>query len=322
MKKMKFLILSSALVFVTFTTYGQEHRAELGPEPVISGVIDGHEYADLGFESGTLWATCNVGAESRGEIGIQVAWGETEPKDYYYWETYKYYEYDIPQYGEVHCTDLGKEISGTEYDAARVHWGPKWEMPTIEQFAELRYYCWWLLVEEDGASGYRMFGPNRNSIFLPFTNGYKLVDGSQLPNAAAYWSGTEFDLQAESPYLPDDANSEACAFYFDTGGLNPSRGTKVCGCAIRAVVNRDELASIGTLLTEDDACVSYKNGMITLHANAKVKQVDVWSVNGVKVLSVANPEKTVDANNIAQGVYVVRLTGDNRIIRTQKIIIK
>ena len=76
-------------------------------------------------------------------------------------------------------------------------------------------------------------------------------------------------MQAESPYLPDDANSEACAFYFDTGGLNPSRGTKVCGCTIRAVVNRDELASIGTLLTEDDACVSYKNGMITLHANAK-----------------------------------------------------
>ncbi len=68
--------------------------------------------------------------------------------------------------------------------------------------------------------------------------------------------------------------------------------------------------------------MSYKNGMITLHANAKVKQVDVWSVNGVKVLSVANPEKTVDASNIAQGVYVVRLTGDNRIIRTQKIIIK
>ena len=48
----------------------------------------------------------------------------------------------------------------------------------------------------------------------------------------------------------------------------------------------------------------------------------MWSVNGAKVLSVANPEKTVDANGIAQGVYVVRLTGDNRIIRTQKIIIK
>ena len=46
MEKMKFLILSSALVFVTFTTYGQEHKAELGPEPVISGVIDGHEYEE------------------------------------------------------------------------------------------------------------------------------------------------------------------------------------------------------------------------------------------------------------------------------------
>ena len=322
MGKNRFITLATALAVGIFTTYGQEHKAELGPEPVISGVIDGHEYADLGFESGTLWATCNVGAGSRGEIGIQVAWGETEPKDYYYWDSYEFFEYYIEGPGDTHCTDIGKEISGTEYDAARAHWGPKWEMPNYDQIKELRRNCWWLLVEEDGARGYRFFGPNRNSIFLPFTNGAKVMYDSQLPNDGFYWCGTERDLQEFDKYLPEEDNSEAHALQFDTGGINVSNATKDCGLAIRAVVNRDELASIGTLLTEDDACVSYKNGMITLHANAKVKQVDVWSVNGAKVLSVANPEKTVDASNIAQGVYVVRLTGDNRIIRTQKIIIK
>lgn len=317
METIKLSIISFVLTSATITAFGQ------GPEPFISGVIDGHEYADLGFESGTLWATCNVGAESRGEIGIQVAWGETEPKDYYDWDTYEFYEYHIGNSAaEVHCTEIGTDICGTEYDAARKHWGPKWKMPSYDEIKELRRNCWWLLVEEDGAQGYRLYGPNSNSIFLPFTNGYKVWDGNIFPNVGAYWCGTEYNIRQSYINYSEEANNYASNIDFDTGGINVAFSTKDCGLAIRAVVNRDELASIGTLLTEDDACVSYKNGMITLHANAKVKQVDVWSVNGAKVLSVANPEKTVDASNIAQGVYVVRLTGDNRIIRTQKIIIK
>ncbi len=41
---------------------------------------NGHEYVDLGLPSGTLWATCNIGAESPEECGDYFAWGETEPK--------------------------------------------------------------------------------------------------------------------------------------------------------------------------------------------------------------------------------------------------
>ncbi len=42
---------------------------------------DGHDYVDLGLPSGTLWATCNVGASSPEEYGDYFAWGETEPKN-------------------------------------------------------------------------------------------------------------------------------------------------------------------------------------------------------------------------------------------------
>ena len=48
-----------------------------------------HEYVDLGLPSGTLWATCNVGATSPEEYGDYFAWGETEPKSTYDWSTYK-----------------------------------------------------------------------------------------------------------------------------------------------------------------------------------------------------------------------------------------
>ena len=37
------------------------------------------DWVDLGLPSGTLWATCNVGANSPEEYGDYFAWGETEP---------------------------------------------------------------------------------------------------------------------------------------------------------------------------------------------------------------------------------------------------
>lgn len=315
-------LLLSALLFFPLKSISQESVESISPpEPVISGVIDGHEYADLGLKSGTLWAICNLGAESRGEVGLQLAWGEIEPKDYYYWDSYKYYEYVIDESMEVHCTEIGEDICGTEYDAVRAHWGPNWKMPSYDEIKELRRNCWWLFVEEDGAQGYRLYGPNSNSIFMPFTSGYKIVGMSVLPNIGMYWSGTEFPLQ-EHFYVPEEANSAASVFDFDAAAINVTWGDKCCGLAIRPVVNREELASIGQVLTADDACVSYSGGQITIHANVTVKGIDVWGINGTKMLSVSNPEKTVSAANLSPGVYVVRLTGNNKIIRTQKIVVK
>ena len=53
----------------------------------VSGNYNGHDYVDLGLPSGTLWATCNVGADTPEGYGDYFAWGETELKDYYEWST-------------------------------------------------------------------------------------------------------------------------------------------------------------------------------------------------------------------------------------------
>ena len=45
---------------------------------------------DLGLPSGTKWANCNVGATAPEEYGGYYAWGETEKKSDYYFETDKY----------------------------------------------------------------------------------------------------------------------------------------------------------------------------------------------------------------------------------------
>ena len=42
---------------------------------------NGHDYVDLGLPSGTLWATCNIGASKPEDFGNYFAWGETTGYD-------------------------------------------------------------------------------------------------------------------------------------------------------------------------------------------------------------------------------------------------
>ena len=92
------------------------------------------EYVDLGLPSGTLWATCNLGASSPEEYGDYYAWGETETKDYYDWDTYKFgEEFNLTKYNY----EDGKTILDPEDDAAHVVLGGEWHMPTKKQIEEL-----------------------------------------------------------------------------------------------------------------------------------------------------------------------------------------
>ncbi len=133
--------------------------------------INGHEYVDLGLPSGTLWATCNVGASSPEEYGDYFDWGETTPKSVYTWDTYKYgsaynkqTKYCIDSiYGLV---DNRAELEPSD-DAATVNWGSEWCMPTIIQLDELIRHCIWTWTTLNSVEGMLVVGPNGNTIFLP-----------------------------------------------------------------------------------------------------------------------------------------------------------
>ena len=60
-----------------------------GGNPVVPPAT--HEYVDLGLPSGTLWATCNVGAARPEDYGSYFAWGETSQKNSYRWSKSRYY---------------------------------------------------------------------------------------------------------------------------------------------------------------------------------------------------------------------------------------
>ena len=161
-----------------------------------------HEWVDLGLPSGTLWATCNVGAESPEEYGEYYAWGETEPKEEYYWNTYKLCEGWFDSFTK-YCPDSSIGYNGfkdglmellPEDDAATANWGSDWQIPSLEQCKELRNQnnttCLW--TEQNGVKGHLIVSKNNgNSLFLPAA-GYK---GKEMSlngegNAGFYWTNS------------------------------------------------------------------------------------------------------------------------------------
>lgn len=116
---------------------------------VASGTIDGYDYVDLGLPSGLKWATCNVGASLIYEIGDLYAWGELEP-------------------GLDYSPKNLNDISGNpKYDVATVKWSSNWRMPTESEIKELLLCCSYEWVNVGSCYGYKVIGPNGNSVFFP-----------------------------------------------------------------------------------------------------------------------------------------------------------
>ena len=142
---------------------------------------------DLGLESGTKWACCNVGATTPEGYGGYYAWGETEMKDYYSWETYNHCDgsYDT-------CHNLGSDIAGTGYDVAHVKWGGSWVMPSSDQIEELLDNCDHEWTTANGVNGRKFTSKtNGGSIFLPAA-GYRWADNLlDAGICGGYWSSTQ-----------------------------------------------------------------------------------------------------------------------------------
>lgn len=141
---------------------------------------------DLGLPSGTKWACCNVGAKAPQEYGGYYAWGETEEKDDYFWDTYQYGTEDNPT--KYNASD-GKTALEPSDDVAHVKWGGEWHMPTREQCRELVEQCEYQWTSVDGVGGGKFTGPNGSSIFLPAAGSHR--DGSDRDYRGSYgeyWS--------------------------------------------------------------------------------------------------------------------------------------
>ncbi len=223
---------------------GDKEKAHSFELEVEEKEIEHVEYVDLGLPSGLLWATCNVGADNPWDCGDYFAWGETEPKDWYDWSTYKYgYEFDeLTKY----CYNSMSGYNGfsdnltvlqSEDDAATVNMGKDWRMPTGDDWRELMANCefeWTSNYLGSGVAGRIVWDTYSHTthIFLP-ASGYRfrgILHHNE--NEEGRYASSELFLQDGFSTFPDQIRS----FEFDSGSKGFSASaSRTSGLSVRAV---------------------------------------------------------------------------------------
>lgn len=185
--------------FAKYKTRTGDYAFVYGPENSFATISSEQMYVDLELPSGIKWSKCNLG-DNKFEAGSSTSnyqWGMLVPFAYpttgiinndWYYSQYKYYNRENDSF-----INIGNEISGTEYDAAKAVLGGKWRMPTKADVDELIANCDLTKVERVNysieVSGYTYeytaqvgdaVGNNGNTIQFMLGNG-------------AYWCGTVSD---------------------------------------------------------------------------------------------------------------------------------
>lgn len=316
----------SALVAVPFMALADEPQPPAPSEP--DGIIGGHEYVDLGLPSGTLWATYNVGATSPYEKGWYFAWGETEPREDFSWESYKFFKgYEVdPNNGEwAVLENIGSDISGTEYDAARYQWGNGWRLPNEQERYELCMLCWTNgSTVENGVRGVRLHGPNEHSIFLPIC-GFGLWYGDPDPfhnTSAAYWTGSE-DPEYGYNGRPIEPSNVAMSFAVERdAGFTGATSQKAYGLNIRAVVNPKEAGIANVVSDNGKVRLAYRNGCVHISGSHPEGIIKVFDLSGRMTYSGSVVDSICQLPELADGIYLISYAYKGSIITTQKLTIK
>ena len=205
------------------------------------------EEVDLGLS--VNWSSCNIGALDPWDTGFSYSWGETEEKDSYGWNDYKwasgeenrgYTKYNTnPSFGKV---DNLMTLEA-EDDAATVHLGEKWRTPTKAEWEELVYNCSWEWTDDYNGTGENGFivtslveGFEGKSIFLPET----IFAGSKVQYSFSYHSAS---LELGEKYEDDLENRNptfcACLTKGNDGPVFGS-GYRMHGRGIRPVSDKKE----------------------------------------------------------------------------------
>ncbi len=158
------------------------------------------------WEGGPYWAETNIGAEKPEDYGYYFWWGDTVgyKRDGNAWvasdgssRNFEFGEKNAPTYGKG-IDELKREgwltkdgVLAPKHDAAHVHWGGDWRMPTDQELKDLEEKCDWEWTTKNGVHGYIVRGKGMYasaSIFLPAADhgtGSSLYDAGSL---GYYWS--------------------------------------------------------------------------------------------------------------------------------------
>ena len=190
-------------------------------------------FVDLGLPSGTQWATSNVGATKPEDIGYRVSWGETQEKNIYGIDTYRYYDAQSRNFTKYYyITSQGTlDLFVLEPcdDAATALYGEEICTPTDNDWRELLKYCTFKWDSRNGVVGCSFTSVNGNSIFLPYVDFIYNGSGAALGGdwGSFYWSSS-ITATYNSPYC----------FLFDIDKHKVSTILRYIGVPVRPVLHQ------------------------------------------------------------------------------------
>ncbi len=137
------------------------------------------------WEGGPYWADTNIGAENPEDYGYYFLWGDTVgyKRENDKWVAsngssldFSFDDSNTPTYGKDNATLQNQGwitadgVLAPEHDAALVHWGGAWRMPTSDEIQALVDNCTATWITTNGVFGRLVTGKGAyadRSIFLP-----------------------------------------------------------------------------------------------------------------------------------------------------------
>ena len=171
-------------------------------ESSVHSIVDsGHKGVQL-WEDGPYWAETNIGAEKPEDGGYYFWWGDVigHRHDGNGWVARdgSKSSFGICPTNDKDIDALKREGWITEngvltpkHDAAHMHWGGKWRMPTKQELDDLESKCDWTAEMMNGENGYVVRGKGdyaSNSIFLPDAGYGKGTSLCRYGSHGAFWS--------------------------------------------------------------------------------------------------------------------------------------
>lgn len=175
-----------------------------------SGTLAGHDYVDLGLS--VKWATCNLMADGPASAGGYFAWGETvSDKAKYGWSIYKWSTEDGKLIKYCSHQSYGNRDNKMDLDrdndAAYVKWGNGWRMPTYKELVEMIKNCTFTVATYNKVKGWKITGPNGNSIFVP-SSGIRIGDTYMNTDEAYFWTSNARMSGPQEAYVMHNSNQE------------------------------------------------------------------------------------------------------------------
>ncbi len=205
-----------------------------------------YESVDLGLS--VKWATMNVGAQKPQDHGQLFGWADSTGSH----KTFDNINISYRDNGNGTETTLvnwnsvyfgGKnppvDISGTAYDIAIYNWNANWRMPTQDEWQELMNRCTWTVeTTADGATVYRVTGPNNNSIILPMTGIRSTSNNEDMRTSIGrYWTSALLPMneQATQGYESSVPCAAWCVRFDANNRPTLSTAVRCYGMAVRPV---------------------------------------------------------------------------------------